>query len=132
MLTEYNKLVDHLVSTMKGNSMTNDVTNSKKDWDDFWYNSEDNMPKQTKHNYNELVDFQVQSMNKSSAPFDTEAYANYKQLVDKEREKIDTNNITESIYKLGYKIDTLLSRIISQLDTLIEEDYNKQSDRKVD
>ena len=110
----------------------NDVTNSKKDWDDFWYNSEDNMPKQTKHNYNELVDFQVQSMNKSSAPFDTEAYANYKQLVDKEREKIDTNNITESIYKLGYKIDTLLSRIISQLDTLIEEDYSKQSDRKVD
>ena len=117
----------------------NDVTNSKKDWDDFWYNSEDIMPKQTKHNYNELVDFQVQSMNKSSAPFDTEAYANYKQLVDKEREKIDTNNITESIYKLGYKIDTLLSRIISQLDTLIEEDYScyrhhylKQSDRKVD
>ena len=107
-----------------------DVTNSPKDWNDFWYNSEDNMPKQTKHNYNELVDFQVQSMNKSSAPFDTEAYANYKQLVDKEREKIDTNNITESIYKLGYKIDTLLSKIISQLDTLIEEDYSKQSNKE--
>ena len=102
----------------------NDVTNSKKDWEDFWYNSEDIMPKQTKHNYNELVDFQVQSMNKSSAPFDSEAYANYKQLVDKEREKIDTNNITESIYQLGYKIDTLLSKIISQLDTLIKEDFN--------
>ena len=41
MMTKYNELVDHLVSTMKGNSMTNDVTNSKKDWDDFWYNSED-------------------------------------------------------------------------------------------
>ena len=112
--------------------MINDVTNSPKDVHDFWYNSEINCIRQTKHNYNELVDFQVQSMNKSSAPSDTEAYANYKQLVDKEREKIDTNNITESIYKLGYKIDTLLSRIISQLDTLIEEDYSKQSDRKVD
>ena len=75
-------------------------------------------------NYNELVDHQVQSMNKSSAPFDTQAYRNYKELVDKEREKIDTNNITESIYQLGYKIDTLLSKIISQLDTLIKEDFN--------
>ena len=42
-MTEYNKLVDHLVSTMKGNSMTSDVTNSPKDWDDFWYNSEDTL-----------------------------------------------------------------------------------------
>ena len=75
-------------------------------------------------NYNELVDHQVQSMNKSSAPFDTQAYRNYKELVDKEREKIDTNNITESIYQLGYKIDTMLSKIISQLDTLIKEDFN--------
>ena len=71
--------------------------------------------------YNELVDYQVQSMNKSEAPFDTEAYRNYKALVDKEREKIDTNNITESLYRLGYQIDTLLSKIISQLDTIIEE-----------
>ena len=72
-------------------------------------------------NYNELVDYQVQSMNKSEAPFDTEAYRNYKALVDKEREKIDTNNITESLYRLGYQIDTILSKIISQLDTIIEE-----------
>ena len=43
MMTEYNKLVDHLVSTMKGNSMTQDVTNSPKDWDDFWYNSEETL-----------------------------------------------------------------------------------------
>lgn len=53
MMTEYNKLVDHLVSTMKGNSMTNDVTNSKKDWDDFWYNSEDNSTEQS-NNQEEL------------------------------------------------------------------------------
>ena len=31
--------------------------------------------------------------NKSEAPFDTEAYANYKALVDKEKEKIDTSNL---------------------------------------
>ena len=99
-----------------------DVTNSPKDVHDFWYNSEDNIPTQTKHNYNELVDHLVTTMNKSEPPFDTEAYANYKALVDKQREQIDTSNLTEYLYKLGYKIDTLLSKIISQLDTLIEED----------
>ena len=56
-------------------------------------------------------------------PFDTPAYRNYKALVDKEREQIDTDNLTESIYKLGYKIDTLLSKIITQLDVLLEKDY---------
>ena len=83
-----------------------DVTNSPKDVHDFWYNSPDN--------YNELVDHLVSTMpsmtnnerppfvpkkvsikeGNYSAPFDTEAYANYKQLVDKEREQIDPNNLT--------------------------------------
>ena len=35
------------------------TTNEKKDWEDFWYNSEDIYPKETKHNYNELVDHLV-------------------------------------------------------------------------
>ena len=43
MMTKYNELVDHLVSTMKSNSMTQDVTNSPKDWEDFWYNSDDTL-----------------------------------------------------------------------------------------
>ena len=63
-----------------------------------------------------------QTPNDSQAPFDSEAYANYKALVNKEKDKIDSDDLTESIYKLGFKIDTLLSKIISQLDTIIEED----------
>ena len=102
--------------------MIKDVTNSKKDWDDFWYNSEDIIPKQTNNEYNELVDHLVTTMNKSEPPFDTQSYANYKALVDKQREQINKDGLTESLYKLGYKIDTLLSKIISQLDTLLEED----------
>ena len=43
IMTKYNELVDHLVSTMKTNSQTKDVTNSPKDWEDFWYNSEDTL-----------------------------------------------------------------------------------------
>ena len=64
------------------------------------------------------------TQDKYEAPFDTEAYANYKALVDKEREQIDASNLTEYIYQLGYKIDTVLSKIITQLDTLLEDDFN--------
>ena len=126
-------------------------TNDKKDWEDFWYNSEDIYPKETKHNYNELIDHLVSNMTIHStkddkewtdnidppvgintaieyhstgdinAPFDTQAYRNYKELVNKKREEIDGDNITETIMKLGFKVDQLLSKIISQLDTIIED-----------
>ena len=83
-------------------------------------------------NYNELVDYQVQSMTKSEHPFDTQAYNNYKAQVDKEREKIDPNNLTEHIYKLGFKIDTLLNKIINQLDTINEGLSEDENDKKGD
>ena len=85
-------------------------------------------------NYNELVDYQVQSMTKSEQPFDTQAYNNYKELVNKEKEKIDPNNLTEHIYKLGYKIDTLLAKLIGQLDeisTTLEEDLNDNNEEEI-
>ena len=73
--------------------------------------------------YNELVDHLVTTMKPQSDPqFDTPAYRNYKALVDKEKEEIDPHNLTEHIYKLGFRIDTLLSKIISQLDTVLEDD----------
>ena len=95
------------------------------------HSNESNNPK-ANNNYNQSVDHLVQSMNKSNPPFDTQAYSNYKQLVDKEREKIDPDNLTEYIYKLGYQIDTLLSKIISQLDTIIKEDSEGENDKKID
>ena len=58
----------------------------------------------------------------SSAPFNTPAYKNYKQLVDKEREQIDSDNLIESIYKLGFKIDQQLQRIIDKLDDILKEE----------
>ena len=73
------------------------------------------------NNYAECVDHLVSNMSKPDAPFDTDAYANYKALVDKEREKIDPDNLVESIYKIGYRIDTLLSKLIGQLDVILEE-----------
>ena len=76
------------------------------------------------NNYAECVDHLVSNMSKPDAPFDTDAYANYKALVDKEREKIDPDNLVESIYKIGYRIDTLLSKLIGQLDVILEDDFD--------
>ena len=73
-VTNYNELIDHLVSTMKPNSPVQDVTNSKKDWDDFWYNSKDKLEEETNNimvlNYNSIhnkhwKDYNVQNNKKS-------------------------------------------------------------------
>ena len=85
--------------------------------------------------YNQLVDHLVTTMKpQSEAPFDTEAYRNYKELVNKEKEQIDPNNLTEHIYKLGYRIDTLLAKLIGQLDeisTTLEEDLNDNKEEEI-
>ena len=97
-------------------------------------------------NYTQLVDHLVSTMkpqsdnnsstfySKDDAPFDTQAYKNYKELVDKEKEQIDPNNLTEHIYKLGYRIDTLLAKLIGQLDeisTTLEEDLNDNNEEEI-
>ena len=73
------------------------TTTSNKDWNDFWYNSEPIHPKETNNEYNELVDYQVQSMKNNSPyddkewsdnlepPFNTEAYRNYMKQTNTER-----------------------------------------------
>ena len=57
---------------------------------------------------------------KYSAPFDTEAYANYKELVNKKREEIDGDNITETIMKLGFKLDQSIDKVLLQIDKIVE------------
>ena len=90
----------------------------------------------TNNNYNELVDHLVSTMPtssptdtqqtvKDSAPFDSPAYANYKAQVDKQREIYSEMSITEQLYDLGYKIDTLCTQLISLCDKILEE--NKTS-----
>ena len=84
--------------------------------------------------YNELTDHLVNNMNKSHDQFNTEAYANYKAQVNKEKEQIDPNNLTEHIYKLGYRIDTLLAKLIGQLDeisTTLEKDLNDNVEEEI-
>ena len=88
----------------------------------------------TMNNYSQSVDHLVNNMNKSHDQFNTEAYANYKAQVNKEKEQIDPNNLTEHIYKVGFKIDTLLAKLIGQLDEIsegIEKDLNDNKEEEI-
>ena len=92
--TNYNELIDHLVSTMKPNPPIQDVTNSKKDWNDFWYNSEDNSTEQS-NNEEELNSILKEIETQSKKPLDEQlndvkiAGARFIQSLDKLIRKID-------------------------------------------
>ena len=85
-MSNYNELVDHLVSNMTIHS-----TKDSKEWTD-----------------------------NIDPPFDTEAYRNYKELVNKKREEIDGDNITETIMKLGFKLDQSIDKVLLQIDKIVE------------
>ena len=53
-------------------------------------------------------------------PFDSEAYANYKKLLEETRAK-QSDNFVEEITKVGFRLDQALAKIIDQLDNIIEE-----------
>ena len=59
-------------------------------------------------------------MSKPEPPFDTEAYANYKKLLEETRAK-QSDDFVEEISKAGFRVDQALAKIISQLDRIIEE-----------
>ena len=53
-------------------------------------------------------------------PFDSEAYANYKKLLDETRAK-QSNNFVEEVTKVGFRLDQALAKIIDQLDDILDE-----------
>ena len=59
-------------------------------------------------------------MTKLEPPFDSEAYANYKKLLEETRAK-QSDNFVEEITKVGFRLDQALAKIIDQLDNIIEE-----------
>ena len=60
-------------------------------------------------------------------PFDSEAYANYKKLLEETRAK-QSNNFVEEITKVGFRLDQALAKIIDQLDNIIEELEKEEED----
>ena len=85
------------------------------------------MANSTNNDYAQSVDYLVSTMNKSEPPFDTQAYQNYKAQVDKQREHISEVGITNALYELGYKIDTLCSQLIQLCDKILEDDSPTKS-----
>jgi len=63
----------------------------------------------------------------SEQPFDSEAYENYKKLLEETRAK-QSNNFVEEITKVGFRLDQALAKIIDQLDNIIDELEKEEED----
>ena len=66
-------------------------------------------------------------MTKPEPPFDSEAYENYKKLLEETRAK-QSNNFVEEVTKVGFRIDQALAKIIDQLDNIIDELEKEEED----
>ena len=66
-------------------------------------------------------------MTRPEPPFDSEAYANYKKLLEETRAK-QSDNFVEEITKVGFRLDQALAKIIDQLDDIIEELEKEEED----
>ena len=68
-------------------------------------------------------------MTKPQPPFDSEAYANYKKLIEETRSK-QSNNFVEEVTKVGFRLDQALAKIIDQLDNIIDELEKEEEDEE--
>ena len=68
-------------------------------------------------------------MTKPEPPFDSEAYADYKKLLDETRAK-QSNNFVEEVTKVGFRLDQALAKIIDQLDNIIDEIEKEEEDEE--
>ena len=102
--------------------MIKDVTNSPKDNHDFWYNSDPIHPPETNNNYNQLVDYQVQSMNRFEYISDTmKERKSFDELYEEYSSKSISEQIT-NLKQLGRKLVSQIDGIIDKLDDILEED----------
>ena len=64
-------------------------------------------------------------------PFDTEAYANYCELLDEYHQESD-EDLVESIKNLGFKLDQQIGKLIDKLDKEIDteepDDFTPEND----
>ena len=108
MMTKYNKLVDHLVSTMKTNSQTKDVSNSPKDWDDFWYNSEGDLPDWTNNEEPPITEQSNNQEELKSIIKEIETQAKKPLNVQLNEMKIAGAKLILSLDKLGKQLDKIV------------------------
>ena len=98
----------------KGKMMIEDVTNSPKDWEDFWYNSTDDFPNWT-NNINPSDTMTIHST-KDRKSFD-ELYEEYSSM--------SLSDQLNNLKNLGRDLFNKLDKIIDNLDTILEENSSK-------
>ena len=80
------------------------------------------------HNYNELVDHLVSTMKPNMSPKSSQqSYQEYVAKVNKERDQIDVHNLTETIMRLGYKIDNAFAKLIDSLDNITNDKFDPEN-----
>ena len=99
--------------------MIKDVTNSKKDWDDFWYNSKGDYPNWTNNETPPINMTKVTTKDRKS--FD-ELYNEYSAMSIPEQ----LTNLKE----LGRDFVSKLDKIIDQLDIVLKDDSVGENDNK--
>ena len=87
-----------------------DVTNSKKDWDDFWYNSKGDYPNWTNNETPPINMTKVTTKDRKS--FD-ELYNEYSAMSIPEQ--------IENLKGLGRQLVTTIDKVIANLDVILEE-----------
>ena len=104
---------------------------------------------QTNNNYNELVDYQVQSMNRFESISDTMNDSNSPSICDDGIYSVPDNNPrksfdqlyeefssksiddqVENLKELGRKLVSQIDGIVDKLDVILEEDNTEQNDNK--
>ena len=110
--------------------MVKDVTNSPKDVNDFWYNSDPIHPPETNNNYNELVDYQVSTMkdNIYSVP-DNNARKSFDELYEEFSSKSIEDQV-DNLKGLGRKLVSQIDGIVDKLNVIVEDIEEKESNNK--
>ena len=98
--------------------MVQDVTNSLEDWDDFWYNSEDDLPDWTNNLEMPIMEQTNNEPDLSSYIKEIETQANKPLNVQLNEMKI-----------AGAKLLLSLDKIGKHLDNILKEDKDAENDK---
>ena len=98
--------------------MIKDVTNSKKDWDDFWYNSEDDLPDWTNN-------LEMPIMEQTNNEPDLSSYIKEIETQAKKPLNVQLNEMKIA----GAKLLLSLDKIGKHLDNILNEDKDAESNK---
>ena len=112
--------------------MTKDVTNSPKNWDDFWYNSKEDHPNWTNNETppNHMPKVTIKEDNIYSVP-DNNPRKSFDELYN-EYSAMSIPKQIENLKGLGRELFNKLDAIIDNLDVILEGPINEDSNKQVD